>query len=347
MREATAVVEELNRIASQLDAMGHHAEADKIDALSLRIAADRRKKRQRTVLTPFGKAVTYGVPALLAGGLLTQHGPFDGQPNGPSLQDSDMARNVLNVDVKPVDRNKVSPEFDFPDMAPGWSNMDSQRSSVQSKPVSPKKTTVPVSKPNKPNRGNFDKFKQFTLPEEGGFVHRKKSADPGGATNMGVTQRTYNAWRDSMNKPRQSVRKMTAEEAHEIMYQMYWKSIRAHELPERTAVALADMGYHDGPGDAIRLLQQILGVPQTGVVGPMTMQKAWEYANTPEKDQALAVRITDLREKSLRTRPHAKANPGWFNRTERMRDFVKDPEVFPGRDQTSKNPDAPDKIQGE
>jgi lysozyme family protein len=296
MREATAVVEELNRIASHLDALGHHAEADQIDALSLRIAADQRKKKRRRRLTPLGKAVMYGIPALLAGQALWPH-------------DSGAAQEAL-----------VNPE--------------------------PTKS-VAVPKPPKPNEGDFTKFKQFTLPEEGGFVHRKKSADPGGATNMGVTQFTYNLWRDSIGQPRQSVKKISGDEARKIMLQMYWKPMRAHELPERTAIALADMGYHDGPQDAIKLLQRIVGAPQTGVLGPITMKRVWEVASTAEKDQWLALRLTELREKALKTRPHADANPGWFNRTERVREFVKDPEVFPVPGQKPKKPDAPDTTQGE
>jgi hypothetical protein len=72
------------------------------------------------------------------------------------------------------------------------------------------------------------------------------------------------------------------------------------------------------------------------------MKRVWEVASTPEKDQWLALKLTELREQGLKARPHADSNPGWFNRTERIREFVKDPEVFPIPGQEPKKPKKPD-----
>jgi lysozyme family protein len=297
MRDVTAMIGELNRIASHLDNIGHYTEADYLDDIAVKLAQSRKKRTN-----PFAKALMYGVPAMLAGQALMTP--------------------AYDSNREPV---KITTEF----VQPAAKAPEPIRKET-SKPIAPQQATKPApAKQVKPNRGDLKKFKQFTLPAEGGFVHRKKSADPGGATNMGVTQNTYNQWRDSMDLPRQSVRKMTPNEAHKIMEKMYWNPIRGNELPERTAVALADWGYHGGTTRAIRLLQRIVGAPQTGVLGPATMKLTWEYASTPEKDQELAIKITNLREAYLKTRPHAKANPGWFNRTEDLRDFVQDQENFP------------------
>jgi lysozyme family protein len=88
------------------------------------------------------------------------------------------------------------------------------------------------------------------------------------------------------------------------------------------------MGYLEGPGDAVRALQKIIGITPDGNLGPTTLKRVWEFASSTEKDEALAVKLTQMREDGLRTRPHAKANPGWFNRTKRMKEFVKNDEMF-------------------
>ena len=42
---------------------------------------------------------------------------------------------------------------------------------------------------------NFDACLAFTLKEEGGYSDNP--ADPGGATNMGITLATYRQWSDN------------------------------------------------------------------------------------------------------------------------------------------------------
>lgn len=48
----------------------------------------------------------------------------------------------------------------------------------------------------------------------GGFVNHPN--DPGGATNKGVTQKLYDAWRQRQSKPVQAVAQITDDEVHDI-----------------------------------------------------------------------------------------------------------------------------------
>jgi lysozyme family protein len=285
MRYVTASIDELKELADHYDSLGFYTEADQIDSLCVRLAQQKKTRRR---LTPFGKAMLYGLPSMMAG------------------------NSLLHSNQPPATVQKPKPQVQKPISAPEFHQQLKQK----------------IGQGEAADKGNFQHFKQFTLPEEGGFVHRKKSDDPGGATNMGVTQNTYNIWRDSIHQPRQSVQVMSGDEAKKIMQQMYWNPIRGSELPERTAIALADMGYLEGPGDAVRALQKIIGITPDGNLGPTTLKRVWEFASSTEKDEALAVKLTQMREDGLRTRPHAKANPGWFNRTKRMKEFVKNDEMF-------------------
>lgn len=86
---------------------------------------------------------------------------------------------------------------------------------------------------------------------EGGFSDHP--GDPGGATNRGVTQAVYDAWRRSRGKPIRSVREITNEEVEAIYYERYWVPIAAYwEAQDRPGVALYffDTAVQHGVGTA-------------------------------------------------------------------------------------------------
>lgn len=97
----------------------------------------------------------------------------------------------------------------------------------------------------------------FTLKWEGGFVNHPK--DPGGATNMGVTQATYDAWRKRQGLPPKPVREISLEEAETIYRTRYWDPLPARyaekDLP--LALALFDYAVNSGLGAAKRALAAV------------------------------------------------------------------------------------------
>jgi lysozyme family protein len=68
---------------------------------------------------------------------------------------------------------------------------------------------------------NFDRSLDWVLAHEGGYVNHPK--DPGGATNMGVTQRTYDADLRRRQLPSRSVRLISMEEVKAIYRSQYWE----------------------------------------------------------------------------------------------------------------------------
>jgi lysozyme family protein len=95
--------------------------------------------------------------------------------------------------------------------------------------------------------------------------------DKGGATMRGVTQSTYNRWRDKHGQARQSVEQIAREELVELYFEQYWKPIRGDDLPPAVAVAVFDCAVNSGIGRTITLLQSALCVKQDGIFGPMTL----------------------------------------------------------------------------
>ena len=109
----------------------------------------------------------------------------------------------------------------------------------------------------------------LTLQHEGGFVDNP--ADPGGATNFGITQRDLN-----LTMPGKDVRTLTSAEAaqwYETTTQpqrynnpLYW-SIEDQSVASK----IFDMGVLFGVGEAVHLIQGVLQLSIDGNFGPQTL----------------------------------------------------------------------------
>ena len=126
---------------------------------------------------------------------------------------------------------------------------------------------------------NFDAaFKQVLLAE-GGFVSHP--LDPGGATNMGITEAV--ARRVGYKGPMQD---LPVDLAKRIYLEEYWKPVRAEELPPAVRYAVFDAAVNSGVKQSVLWLQRALGVADDGVFGPKTL----EAVNAANPD-ALRARI--------------------------------------------------------
>jgi lysozyme family protein len=115
----------------------------------------------------------------------------------------------------------------------------------------------------------------FTLRQEGGYVD--DPADPGGATNMGITLATYREWSDHPNLGDLQVKDMTLKTARAIYRSLYWNPLRADALPPGVDLSVFDMGVNAGIWRSARLLQQALGFTGEEVdasIGPETLAAA-------------------------------------------------------------------------
>lgn len=115
---------------------------------------------------------------------------------------------------------------------------------------------------------HFDRALALVLKHEGGYVDHP--ADPGGATNLGVTQATLTAHR-ARPVTKAEVRALTRAEAAAIYRRRYWDVVRGDELPPGLDLAVFDLAVNSGPGRAAKILQRALGVPQDGAIGPVTL----------------------------------------------------------------------------
>src|SRR5260370_42178613 len=101
----------------------------------------------------------------------------------------------------------------------------------------------------------FDACLAFTLRAEGGYVD--DPADPGGATNMGITLATYREWSgDPASVPPRS---RTEPTARAIYRSLYRNPLRADALAIGLDLSVFDMGVNAGIWRSARLLQRALG----------------------------------------------------------------------------------------
>lgn len=108
----------------------------------------------------------------------------------------------------------------------------------------------------------------FMLKSEGGYVNNP--ADPGGRTNLGVTQATWESW-VARASDEAEMRSLTADKVEPLYKKKYWDAVRGDDLPVGLDYLMFDFGVNAGPGRAIKLLQTAVGVTPDGGFGPMTL----------------------------------------------------------------------------
>lgn len=102
--------------------------------------------------------------------------------------------------------------------------------------------------------GDFNDGLQQILKWEGGFVNHP--SDPGGATNQGIIQKTYNSYRDRVGLPIQSVEYISQNEVNTIYYEDFWLGTGSDKLTSKLAIVHFDASVNHGPGNSSWMLPQ-------------------------------------------------------------------------------------------
>lgn len=155
-------------------------------------------------------------------------------------------------------------------------------------------------------RENFEAVMDVIFHHEGGFVNHPK--DPGGATNMGITQRTLEEWLGH-SVTVEDVRGLPKATARAIYRERYWKLVRGDELPAGLDLVAMDGAVNSGPSRGVKWLQAGLGVTADGIIGPVTISAA-QRAGPGAIDRAIAARMAFLR----RLKTWGTFGKGWTRR---------------------------------
>lgn len=154
---------------------------------------------------------------------------------------------------------------------------------------------------------------------EGGYVNHP--ADPGGATNRGVTQRVYDAWRVRRGQKKQSVALITTGEAQVIYHAQYWRTVSADELPTGIDYCVFDAAVNSGPSRAAKWAQQVCGrlghtVAVDGVIGEVTLEAIEKCSPVAFVHAYCDTRLAFMR----RLRHYPTFKRGWERRVKEVRE---------------------------
>ena len=125
---------------------------------------------------------------------------------------------------------------------------------------------------------NFDKSLELVLAHEGGYVHH--ALDPGGRTNLGVTQRV---WEQYVGHPvdEATMRSLTKEMVSPLYRKEYWDAVRGDQLPSGADYLAFDFAVNAGSFRCVKTIQRALNITADGVIGPVTI-KAIQDANAED-----------------------------------------------------------------
>ena len=159
---------------------------------------------------------------------------------------------------------------------------------------------------------NFRDCLALVLKHEGGYVDHPK--DPGGRTNLGVTQRVWEEW---VKHPvtEKDMRELTPALVAPMYEMKYWRTSYCEKLPRGLDLLVFSMAVNAGSGRSVKLLQDAIGVVADGIIGPRTMARINE-ANV----ETLIDKFSEARRayyKGLKLFPVF--GRGWLNRTDKER----------------------------
>jgi lysozyme family protein len=116
---------------------------------------------------------------------------------------------------------------------------------------------------------NFAASLDLVLAHEGGYVNHP--SDPGGKTNLGVTQKV---WEYYVGHPVEEaeMRGLTKELVAPLYKEEYWDAICGDQLPCGADYLAFDFAVNAGANRAIKTIQRALKITADGIIGPVTLK---------------------------------------------------------------------------
>ena len=116
---------------------------------------------------------------------------------------------------------------------------------------------------------NFEKSLELVLQHEGGYVNHP--SDPGGRTNLGVTQRVWEQY-VGHKVDEAEMRSLTKEMVSPLYRKEYWDAVRGDQLPSGADYLAFDFAVNAGSFRCVKTIQRALNITADGVIGPVTVK---------------------------------------------------------------------------
>lgn len=157
----------------------------------------------------------------------------------------------------------------------------------------------------------FERALKLVLKSEGGWVDNP--ADPGGATNLGVTIGTLSS---VYGRPatKAEVKALTPATVAPIYRKLYWGVVHGDDLPSGVDYAAFDFAVNSGPKRAAMALQRVVGVADDGRIGDVTLAAVRTISASAVIDGLMTDRLAFLRKLST----WKTFGKGWSRRCEEV-----------------------------
>ena len=168
----------------------------------------------------------------------------------------------------------------------------------------------------------FDKLITHIFAVEG-EIYTNRRNDRGGPTKFGITLATLRRYRQDDNLQAIDVENLTAPEAKQIYYKLFYVPVGGDEIiSDKASVLMFDVGVNSGDYTAVKMAQKIVNAGIDGVIGPKTIKAingCDELVFVREFIQAQQIRYIDI----VKAHPEQIENlRGWINRTHILWDMV-------------------------
>jgi lysozyme family protein len=167
---------------------------------------------------------------------------------------------------------------------------------------------------------DFNAFFPKLLGFEGGFVD--DPADPGGATNKGITMKTFSGCARNLlgiEPTLGNLKALTDEQAGKIYKALYWDKVRGDDIALQELADIVFDFYVNAGGNATKLLQKVMNaagahVAVDGAIGPATIQALQGLDQKDIYRRYKQGRIDYYRDLAANHPSLAKFLKGWLNR---------------------------------
>ncbi len=174
---------------------------------------------------------------------------------------------------------------------------------------------------------SFDVFLPILLKFEGGFVN--DPSDPGGATNKGITIKTFQGCATKLlgvEPTLANLKALTDQQAGTIYQALYWNKMRAGEFGLQDLANISCDFFVNAGANATKLLQSVLnqmGAQLTvdGVIGPASVQALAGVDQTEVYRLYKQGRINYYKDLAQSQPSLAKFLNGWLNRVNAFPDL--------------------------
>ena len=159
---------------------------------------------------------------------------------------------------------------------------------------------------------NWQKSLNLVLQSEGGYSDDPK--DPGGRTNLGVTQSVWESWVGRASNEKE-MRNLSIEDVTPLYKRKYWDACSCDLLPNGLDYLVFDFAVNAGVGRSLKTLQSCVDATMDGQIGKNTLGAVSTFPV-----EVVIFKFSDEKVRFYKSLPtFSEFGKGWLNRVEEVK----------------------------